>query len=547
VDSVQAFPVGVDLSYRPSSAEPLLSVFRVIAMTDEGQVTPPAENSGWRPYLGAACGGVCLDIVIDLEGAAGNLRLPVPTGHLLDPASLEIEGGSGDLEAAPDGGPVLVLEGTLDGRIRYRTGPGIESQPVVLGSWPSLPAEADDLAVRLSRLGVDEAAGIAAEWVRSRVVYDTSEGTARRHRVVAGEGVGFADRCLAVGAGDCDVQNALLAAILDRSGVPVRMAVGFVGSRGRALQGLHAWVEVRVESGAWRGVDASRGGAGSSGTVQSRPPVDVPKPEIEPGAENRPKDETVPSARSSWAPVGAVSLAFGLASAVWAWFLRRRWATLEVRPGGSPDLAGLLRGALARPEAYRHVPALFSRGVVPVLGPATISLDRARGLARKGRLAVSSRSSDLARRVSRAGLPVIEGGRSEGDAVAVALGAVDLDRWDGLVRRSGDHPVVEGLERAAERVGEAWRLIVGSGIGGDVVILDPALLGLGRRKRVVAVDEESGVWRRVVLLAEDRPAAAMLVLADRIVADVRMPRWKVGRLLSRLAARALAEREDGGR
>ncbi len=159
--------------------------------------------------------------------------------------ALRVEGGSAVLQAAPDGGPLLTADAMFGARVRYRTGEGLEIRPVVGGSWPSLPEPADAFAVSLQSLPIDEAARAAGDWVRRHVVYDTSEQTVRQHRVAADNGIPFAARCLTVGAGDCDVQNALLAAILARSGITVRLAVGFVGARGRCLPGLHAWVEYR--------------------------------------------------------------------------------------------------------------------------------------------------------------------------------------------------------------------------------------------------------------------------------------------------------------
>ena len=43
------------------------------------------------------------------------------------------------------------------------TGPGVESQPVVIGSWPDLPETADHLALGLRSLDVDEAVRRASD------------------------------------------------------------------------------------------------------------------------------------------------------------------------------------------------------------------------------------------------------------------------------------------------------------------------------------------------------------------------------------------------
>lgn len=538
-DLLEALPAEIPLRYLPSHTEPLLSVFRIIALADDGRIVPAAPSSGPRPYLGATCNASCLEIALDLDGMSGGVRLPVPTGQLLDPASLRLEGGEGVLWAAPDGGPLLVIEGILSGSVRYRTGPGFESQPIVEGSWPILPKTADDFALHLRPLETDEAARVARDWVRRQVVYDTSERTVDRHRAAAREEPSFAQRSLMVGAGDCDVQNALVAAILARAGVPVRMAVGFVGAHGRAMPGLHAWVEYRGEGGGWRAVDASRGAPTSP--LPPRPSVDAGAP---PGVAEEEMSIRTRALPRSWTGIsgrtlGGVAVAFALAAVGSVWVVRRRWAVHIVQPEGAPDLAGLLQGALARPEAYREMPSLFARRVVPVLDESAISLDRARSLSQRGRLAVSFCSSKLALRAAKTGLPVIDGSRPEGETVAATLGAIDLDRWDGIVRRSEAHRVTEDLERAAAGVGEIWKVVIGSGLADEVVVLDGRLAG---HHPVVVVDRGSALWDRVCRLTANHPARALLLLADQVIERLEASPSRKRRLLVKLATETVMER-----
>ncbi len=538
-DRLEALPAGIPLRYLPSTAEPLLAVFRVIALDNDGRVVPPAQSPGSRPYLGVACQESCLEIELDLDGLSGGIRLPVPTGHLLDPASLRLEGGSGSLWAASDGGPLLEIEENLSGLVRYRTGAGFENQPIAPGSWPVLPETADNFALRLQSLEADEVAQAATDWVRQQVVYDTSQNTVDRHRAAARENLAFAQRCLAVGAGDCDVQNALVAAVVARAGVPVRMAVGFVGAHGRAVPGLHAWVEYRGEGGVWRAADASQGesaGSRSPGTsAVTRTPRREAQDRTPAGARAQPMSRTRVSGRTVGGVASAVAL---LAAGLW-WSTRRRWTVHRVQTEGTPDLVGLLRGALARPEAYGEVPALFARRVVPVLGSSAISLDRARSLSRRGRLAVSFGLSKLARRATTNGLPVIDGSRPEGEAVAATLGAIDLDRWDGIVHRSNEHPVTELLEGCARGVGENWKVVVGSGLADEVIVLDSPLAG---RHPVVVVDDGSALWKRVLQLVADDPSMAVFVLADQVVERLHASPGRRRRLLSDLATKAVVGR-----
>jgi len=544
----------VSLHYRPSTIDPLLAVFRVTAIDDDGRVVAPAANPGLRPYLGGACGALCIEIELDLDGALGDVRLPVPTGHVLDPSSLELDGGSATLWAAGDGGPLLVVEESLRGHVRYRTGAGVDRQPGVGGSWPNLPSAANDFAAWLQSLDADEAASRARDWVSERVVYDNSATTVDRHRDATRNGLPFAERCLAVGGGDCDVQNTLLAAILSRTGISVRLAVGFVGAQGRALPGLHAWVEYRGVGEAWRAIDASRGGPPSPpsprvGESSRAPGIGSAAAEIPTKA--RP---AVPPRTLTGFPVGraaAIALVLGLVAVGAVLIARRRFAVDRVRSSGTPNLVGLLRGALARPEAYREVPALFSRRVVPLLagasGAGAISLDRARSLARRSRLAVGATASELARRVAATGVPVIDGSRPEGSVVAATLGAVDLDRWDAILTRGGGRPVTERLEQAAAMVGKPWRVVVSPDLGEDVVVLDAPLSGLGRRHKVIAVNDGGVVWRRVIELEAEHPSLALLLLADLVADHFPTQPETTRRLLAGLAAEAVIERGEGRR
>ncbi len=422
---------------------------------------------------------------------------------------------------------------------------------VVGGSWPNLPSAASDFAARLQSLDADEAASRARDWVSERVVYDNSATTVDRHRDATRSGLPFAERCLAVGAGDCDVQNTLLAAILARAGISVRLVVGFVGAQGRALPGLHAWVEYRNPGQAWRAIDASRVGPPDTpspreGESSGTPGIGTAAAGIPTRARSVVPPRTLPG--FSVGRAAALALVFGLVAVGAVLIARHRFAVESVRSSGTPNLVGLLRGALARPEAYREVPALFSRRVVPLLagasGAGAISLERARRLARRGRLAVGSTASDLARRVAATGRPVIDGSRPEGSAVAATLGAIDLDRWDAILTRGGGRPVTERLEGAAAMVGERWQVIVCADLGEEIVVLDGPLTGLGRRHKTVAVSDGCLVWRRVVELEAEHPSAALLLLADLVVDRLRVPPATTRRLLAGLAAEAVIERRE---
>jgi len=533
----------LDLSYRPVGAEPMLVIFQVRGLDDDGRVDKRSSEGELQPYPGKRCREQCLHIELELDGQSNRVRLPTPTGHLVDPTSLHVDGGAVTLMAGPDGLPVLKLDGGGRRRVEYRTGPGVEGRGESHGRWPALPEAVEDFAVRLGPLRPEEAARAATAWVEDRVVYDTSVDTIERYREAARQKLGFVDRCLSVGAGDCDVQNALLASILHRAGVRVRMAVGFVGSGGRALPGLHAWVEYRGGDGAWRWVDASQNAPPrpAAVTVSSGAPAAGRDPTF--GVPDRPTPDGG-STSTPWFRLMMTGLILGasVVGMVMAW--RSRSTIRDVSLSETPEVAGLLRGALARPESYREIPALFRRRVVPVLAGRPMSLDRARKLAGRGLLAVGTGASRLARRAVEQHRYVIDGSRPEGEAVATVLGAVDLDRWDRIIDRGEDHPVMQHLETEAMAIGMDWTLVLSSETGDEIHILDGPFAGGGRECALVAVDPSSETWCRVVELGKRSPMAAVLFLADHVVECLPAAGDRARRLLTLLASAALSEHAE---
>jgi hypothetical protein len=454
------------------------------------------------------------------------------------------DGASFDLVTGADGGPVAVLDRPFRGLLSYRTGPGATVLPLVAGGWPTLPAEASALADRVRPLTAIEAGRRVRNWVARRVVYDASIATVERHRSARRDGLGFAERCLVVGAGDCDVQNALVAAILSEAGFAARLAVGWVGSDGVALPGLHAWVEVAGEDGVRRVIDASDGGhvamGGRGGTKTSQTAGSGP---IMVETVGSTAARQASKLRFAWAPVLWVA---GLATlGVAAWFVAsRRLVVRRARPTRSPDLAGLIRGVLVKPDAYSDVPWLLQRRVVPVIDGPAISLSRALALSKRGRLAVCARDSELARKAVMGSVPVVDGGRPEGRAVATVLGAVDLERWDRALRNGQTHPVCQRVEQAAAIAGERWQVRLSPESPGEVAVLDGRLAGLGGRHLVATVDPRGELWRRFGGALGSRPAAMALVLAERVVANRESRPDRAERLLRQLAVEAVLEQTD---
>jgi hypothetical protein len=330
--------------------------------------------------------------------------------------------------------------------------------------------------------------------------------------------------------------------MLDRAGVPVRIAVGFVGSAGRALPGLHAWVEYRGSNGVWRWADASRGAGGAfvPDSATGRRPVAGGSGPI--AAED---SDFVPAPTSTdgLRPAAGVVILTLLVVGVFT-FRRKRLSVRDIRLADDANVAALLRGALARPESYREVPALFHRRVVPLIAGRSLSLESARSLAGRGRLAAGTASSTLARTASDRRRAVVDTSRPEGRAVAGVLGAVDLDRWERMIGRSETHPVLRRLEDEASAAGLSWTAGLTPDAGGAVRVLDGRVVGRKRGSAVVVADPASEVWRRVVKLVERAPATAVLLLADEVAGSMPEKTEETRRLLARLAAAAVFERAE---
>ncbi len=463
-----------------------------------------------------------------VDAGAGVLRLPVPTGHVVDPGSVRFGGEPVPVVVTTVGQPAIRLQAARVGRLHYLSSPGPESAPTVAGDWPDLPAELGPLVADLDTFARSDRALVVADYVRRRVRYDRSRTTSKSLLEARRRGLDLFSRTLVVGAGDCDVQNALLAGILDHAGVPSRLALGWVGSKGRVLAGLHAWVEFLGEDGRWAVVDAS---------------VDLER--ISALADREPA-KAVGSVGSIAAGrwmliVGGAFLVVVAAAVVVA---RRSWRR-RLHPGDGSDLSELLRGAAERPQAFARIRPLFNRRVVPLLERPPISLAQARDGLRRGRLGSGSRTSRLAVAAAAAGGMVIDSGSRQGRVVAEALGAVDLDRWQEILERSWIEPVAERVEEALDAAGEPCRLRIASEVGQQVLVLDGRAFGLGRASCRVVIDEESGLWKAVCGLGRRQPARAALLLADSVVDAMGVSSQSWPRCLKALAEAALLESGGG--
>ena len=529
VDSVGRVGAAVDLSYRPSAGERYFAALWVTGIRSDGQPEPDLQRL-IGPYIGALCADDCLGVELGVDSPAGVLRLPITTGHLIDPESVYLDGLRLAVVAVATGQPAVRFDRHRSGRLRYRSGRGVADGAEETGAWPTLPPEVAEFARGIAALPTSTRAAAAAEFIGRHVVYDTSAETVAEHRRAQQRSVGLFARAMAVGAGDCDVQNSLVAAMLDSSGVPSRLAVGWVGVDGRAQAGLHAWAEYRGVDGRWRAVDASVIGDGSGSDIAAIPRAGV--------AAADPRNwKLIWVSVAMVAALGVALLAIVFGGGIW-----RR----SLLAGDADAIVDLLRGAAVRPRAFEEIHSLSSRRLLRLLGGRSISLSKARQWAKKGFLACGSRRSELSRRAANGGGKVLDLDQPEGAAVAEVLAAVNLDRWQKVLDRVAGNELTELVEVRLAAAGEPCRVVIAENAGLQLTVLDGVGYGLGSGEVWVVLDEGGLLWQSILRIGRRRPAEAALVLMDAVVRRIGAPPAVRQRCLSTLATDVLFEAAGQG-
>ena len=621
VDVLSGSGVPVELSYEPSAARYYFAALILARLDAEGQAAASAPTR-LAPYV-APTGGCppegCTAVALVVESPGGVLRLPVPTGHRVDPASLRLDDAAPQLFATEDDEPTLLLPGATRGTLRYATVP---AAPLARSPRPResglLPDELRQRAAALRGRPVGERVQQLLDLTRERVTYSNAPAVAARHQAADLQDLHFIARTLRIGAGDCDMQNALLVALLQEADVPARMAIGFVGQDGRTNSWLHAWAEYRDGDGPWAIADASASarpfaliGPGDAATPTPIPPVpqdtssepageptpgagetDVsasatPPPAAPPSAPESPQTgppaldpDAPPPGPSNMSQVPA-SARIAVSAELRRWFGRaallglagallglvvalarrtRRQVALEL----GHDLSRLLQGALQQPEAFRGVPAVFQRPLVPTARGPAISLDDARALAGKGRLYRTRDGSDLARRAVAGGARVLEDRVPEARAVADALGAIDLDPWDRMLAAAPTAPLaavaapaaddapalalaslLAAINAAIRATGERLVVIAAQGLTEEVRSLDLQPLHLRgsawHGRRVIAVAPDNPWLRDAAAALVTRPHAAVFAALDYLADRLDLPAEPRARLLHAAARAAVQE------
>jgi hypothetical protein len=593
LDPAAAEPLA--LRYEPANQRPYFAALLIEQVSGgAGATAPPTDDR----YPGQRCTSDCIAVSVPVAAAGGTtLPLPIPSGHRLDVDSLEFiteDGGEAigrSVLAGPKrvfssaaGEPLLALDWSFEGTLRYSTGPApaFHTPPRTASVLP------DDLrreAEALRPLELDARVGAAIDLVREHVRYETSSEVAALHARAVSEGHDFVTRTLEIGAGDCDVQNGLLVAILHAADVDARLAVGWVGHHGRVSAWLHAWVEFLDDSGNWRVADATARADGSSpvagippapaevavGTIDRPTPDPVgqpnePTPPSPIGIDQNPDDPAQATSTNTsvaaptndrpklppalvevlskpwipWSALGSGVLGLVLLGASLSRRTARRFNLDE-----QADVSSLLQGALAQPAAFRHLPSLFHRRLIPLRGGSAISLNRARALASEGRLYSGREQTELSARARRAGVVVLDAETSEGHTVAASLGAIDLDRWGHRLARATDVWALAAVSAYLREHNERWRCAALRGLGERVATLDlrPLVPTLGRRldDRLVLVDIDDPWLLEAERLQATRPHTAVFALLDHLLDHLDLGTERRAQLLAPLAERALLE------
>jgi transglutaminase-like putative cysteine protease len=549
LDPSRAEPVA--LRYSPAAERPYLTALVVEDVAGAASSTSHATD---EPYLSLPCTEGCLEVALAIDAPVGLLRIPVPTGHRLDVSRTRLDDAPVTVLRTSADEPYLALARPHTGTLRYSTSPGIPRDATEVAPAPELPSDLAREARRLRRLPREVRVERALDLVRARVRYETSAETAAAHHRAIAAGIGFIPRSLEIGAGDCDVQNGLVVAILHAADVPARLAVGYVGDgAGGVSPWLHAWVEWRTDEGPWVLADATAQTAGIEPPIAA-PPVPEQTGEA-PVTDSTPVPalaQTEPAADEPPTPRGfeierrhvlATLGSLGVAAFVLVFVLLRSRTRRTVSLDERGNLAALLQGALAQPGAFRHLPALLHRHLVPLRDGRATSLSRVRTLASEGRLFAASGGSGLVVRAARRGIPILDGATPEGRAVARALGATDLDRWSDLLRYAREPSLLEAVNGYLRTCDTGFHVRATKHLGERVTTLDLQALRVARRdrKRVVLLDADDPWFAEARRLHQRRPAAAVFALLDHVFDHLDIDPKRRARLLAPQALAVIVE------
>ncbi|MCX6556094.1 MAG: ATP-binding protein [Candidatus Aminicenantes bacterium] len=405
-------------SARFAYSPPVPGWFKVFVAADYDLKAGFIRRPGWvtvpPPFQGCEPENVIRIRLAATE--AGRTLLPVPPGYAIDPDSLFFAARQRlalDANAQDEYGTEVPAGA---GEITYNACPLArvrELTPVESARLTALPEELElppALARSLAKansLAPAEKVAHASALARESIRYDTSLFTAQAYqRRPAGQS--WLAGVLAIGRGDCDIINGFNVLLLRKLGIPARMVIGLVGSRGRILPGLHAWSE--YFDGGWQIIDPSAGAASALSPPQaaavpgqaSQESPALPSPESGPGN----------GSRLGLLALGLAVMAMLLSLA--AVYRRRSSLVLPSGMAGMTSDAGkelllpLIQQALLQPEKWGRENPLWDHPFLPTVGSKPMSIRRALALLRRNRLLVATSQNPLAAALKDRGLPILD-------------------------------------------------------------------------------------------------------------------------------------------
>jgi len=171
-------------------------------------------------------------------------------------------------------------------------------------------------------------------------------------------------------------------------------------------------------------------------------------------------------------------------------------------------------------------------------------------LARRQRLYGTRVGSELAESARRKGAVVIDRRLPEGQTVADALGAVDLDRWGQMLDAARWEPLLDGPNRLLRRHGEALSVLASGAVTEEAAVID--LGPLGRTvpgvptKRLILVHPAHAWIAEARAQHASAPEAATFMVLEGLARRLDLPTARRRRLLGEAAQAAILASFAGG-
>lgn len=441
----------------------------------------PEPSPKLSTYKGPSCEkkSDCVTVQIKLDGdehiKLGSrlaINLPEASGYRIDPKSLSLlqktqtQALGNLLFQDQHGDPWIYSSQALSGELQYKMGKSSAPRD------KAASARVLDAAYRAwkpkERMEWQDAEDHVAQAIR----YSVEESTAKAHQRAISQDKSVFARGLGIEAGDCDVQNTVLAALLRDQGYQARLALGHVGVQGKLQPIAHAWTEFRKSRrDPWSVADASTVYPPAGPELASQGPEQNLDTENPSDAQEASQDPEQSYTGWIWVGSGLFSLLFGV-------LLYRH----SRAPAGSVDksqkrLTDLLLSALQNPNAFSGIPGIFRRPVVSRLGQGPVSLRDLKSSHRLGRLWRASHTHALAKRALASGDDILDMHCPMARAIASHLQLPDLDQWQLLWEsRRADSPALSAIDAQLKYLCVSLTLLVCSEVQGE-----PQALHLGPR------------------------------------------------------------------